>query len=470
MLNKFFICVVFLVFSGVLQIEAKDNEKTVKPTNSVKNNMTKFFGQLGVYSHVNKAEVYNAQRAGYMTGGGVSLRNHITDVKLAHIQLPSFDAGCGGIDIFSGGFSFINHDQLIYALKDIASAAAGYAFMLGIETQAPMIANNLKQMQSWANTINNIGINSCETATQLVGAVWPQNTAAKQHICNATQPKKGIFSDYIGARHQCSQPDQFSQSMTNIQKNSRYRDFLGEEYNVAWQAIQKQPYLVSNQDLAELFMGLTGTIIVRKKDGEIELERWPSKVYDENFLHVLLNGGTAKTYQCSNSVDNSKNDKCLLVQEANLIIAANDSFQGKIKMTLDTIYSKVINDEILEEAEQSLLMQTRIPLYQVINVLTAYNRGPSPIDLHDVAELVAIDILTQSLREVVEIMRFASLQLAKAQMFEFEIKDYIEELSRVDAAIREFEVRYSRRIELENQLLNKIDILEKDVATRINIF
>jgi conjugative transfer pilus assembly protein TraH len=439
-------------------------------TASVKKDLAKFYGKLGTYSHIDQAEVYHSQRAGYMTGGGMSMRNHVSDIKLAHIQLPSFDAGCGGIDVFAGGFSFINHQQLVHTLKDIASAAQGYAFMLAIESSSPLVANTMKQMQSWANTINSLGINSCETATQLVGAVWPQNSAAKQHICNATQGKKGIFSDYIDARQQCSQKDQFSDAMDNLNKDTRFQHLLGEEYNIAWEAIQKQPFLVKNKDLAELFMGITGTIIVRKEKGQDSFERLPSKVYDEKFLKALLYGGTTNTYQCAQAMDNTRNEKCLLVDKIEISISADDSFQGRIKKMLDSMYHKAMEDIALTDEEKELLTQTRIPIYQVVNVLSVYKKGSCPIDLHEVAELVAIDILNQSLNEVVQSMRFSTLQLAKSQMFEFEIKDYLEELTRVEEAIRVFEARHTNRLELENQLILRIELLEKNLSSKFSVF
>src|SRR3989344_1704293 len=46
------------------------------------------------------------QSAGYYTLGNVAFRGPQETTQIGAIQLPSVRAGCGGIDIFSGGFSF----------------------------------------------------------------------------------------------------------------------------------------------------------------------------------------------------------------------------------------------------------------------------------------------------------------------------------------------------------------------------
>ncbi len=50
---------------------------------------------------------------------------------------PSFSAGCGGIDLFGGSFSFINMNQFVDLMRAVASNAAGYAFQLAINAMCP---------------------------------------------------------------------------------------------------------------------------------------------------------------------------------------------------------------------------------------------------------------------------------------------------------------------------------------------
>jgi len=74
--------------------------------------------------------------------------------------LPGYRSGCGGIDLFMGGFSFINSDQLIALMKNIMNNAKGYAFTLALESATPQLANVIKFLQEQAAKINAMNVNS----------------------------------------------------------------------------------------------------------------------------------------------------------------------------------------------------------------------------------------------------------------------------------------------------------------------
>ena len=58
---------------------------------------------------------------------------------LVNARLPSLRAGCGGIDLFGGAFSFINKQQFVALLQNIGSNAVGYAFKLALQSISPDI-------------------------------------------------------------------------------------------------------------------------------------------------------------------------------------------------------------------------------------------------------------------------------------------------------------------------------------------
>ena len=165
------------------------------------------------------------------------MRSNSMNLNPAVVTLPKYEAGCGGIDIYTGGFSFVNDEQLIQALKSIGSAFAGYAFMLAMETVSPQMASTMKQMQTWANNINTSSINSCEMAAQLVGSVWPQNDIASRHICQTMGTNSLLHSDYVSSRHQCGDYKSRQESADNMKKTNPDVEF---DYNIAWNAIKLQ--------------------------------------------------------------------------------------------------------------------------------------------------------------------------------------------------------------------------------------
>ena len=128
---------------------------------------------------------FQGQASGHWTLGNLYLRAPVRSEQIATVNLPSFRAGCGGIDAFAGAFSFIDSDQLIAFGRAVAQNAAGFAFELALETISPVIAETMAKLRALAQWVNDRNLNSCETAQALVGAVWSKNDRASAAICAA---------------------------------------------------------------------------------------------------------------------------------------------------------------------------------------------------------------------------------------------------------------------------------------------
>ena len=118
---------------------------------------------------------FDGQASGHWTLGNLYLCAPVRSETIATVNLPSFRAGCGGIDAFAGAFSFINSDQLIAFGRAVTQNAAGFAFELALETISPVIAVTMAKLRALAQWVNSQNLNSCETAQALVGAVWSKN-------------------------------------------------------------------------------------------------------------------------------------------------------------------------------------------------------------------------------------------------------------------------------------------------------
>lgn len=415
----------------------------------------RFFDALDSSANISASDIYQGQKAGYVTGGGATIKNRSIQLNPSTINLPKFDAGCGGIDIYTGGFSFINSEQLIDTLKSIGSSSIGYAFMLSLETISPQVANNIKQLQTWANAINTTNINSCEVAAQLVGSVWPADSMASQHICQSVGTHYGGFTDHVAGRHQCNNPEK--RRSTSEKALESHPDLLTESYNVAWEAIKKQGRIMQDGDMARFLMTLMGTLVVT----EDKVELYPAKASEGAFIKTLLEGGTLELYSCEDK------KQCLLIESRNTLIDKKSSWGGKIEALLLSMQEKVLRDEELHGEEQELLVKTHLPLYRFINVLTAYKKGICPIDLKQVADIVSMDILVQYLRDSLESVRASCYQLKYRVHNDTKVQDYLDTLSAVERTIAQYEHRSSLLMDQEVYILEKMQLLEAQIASEL---
>ena len=109
-----------------------------------------------------------AQSRGFAVGGRLSIRARNEILQPFSFKGATFKAGCGGIDIFAGSFSWINAEQFTRTLRAIGQNAVGYAFNLGLEVVCPTCAAQLNKLQHFMNQINKMSTDSCTAAKALV--------------------------------------------------------------------------------------------------------------------------------------------------------------------------------------------------------------------------------------------------------------------------------------------------------------
>jgi len=118
--------------------------------------------------HINEPSAWEGQKRGYFVGGGLSYRVNANKEPLFNVQPPRISAGCGGIDTFWGGFSFLNPEYLVQAFQNIMAAAPAYAFDLALSSLCSQCKNVKDSLQAMANALNNAALDECGAAQSLV--------------------------------------------------------------------------------------------------------------------------------------------------------------------------------------------------------------------------------------------------------------------------------------------------------------
>lgn len=111
---------------------------------------------------------FEDQTRGYLTAGGMSGRVDVHNDYLLSLSLPKVKAGCGGIDMFLGGMSFLDPDYLVQKLESILQAAPAVAFQYLLETLDEKMGNIISKMEAATNFLNSIQVNDCRMANRLV--------------------------------------------------------------------------------------------------------------------------------------------------------------------------------------------------------------------------------------------------------------------------------------------------------------
>jgi conjugative transfer pilus assembly protein TraH len=380
--------------------------------------MSKVFDSLGYSANITPGGAYKDQSGGFYTGGRIYARVPAINTQIANIQMPGYRAGCGGIDIFGGGFSYISGQEIVSAMKKIASNAQGYAFNLAMQTITPQIYSTMTELQSWAQRINSMNINSCESAALAVGGLWPKSDASSNYLCNVMSTSDGAASDWVKSRHSCGAEGKRYEQTKNVSKKEGFKDQLGEEFNLAWKAIRKNGFLSSNNYLSEFFMSISGSII-SKLSGEGENARpikmhLPSLATNIDLIDMLMYGSStnAQIYKCNDNAD----DKCLYTSLQSLNVSKDKALLNKIDAVIRSIATKMRDNIKLTEEEKGFINATHIPILSVITIQTSYREGDTNIDVNELSEVIAYDILLYYLESILDLVSQSIKELQKIQI------------------------------------------------------
>jgi len=224
------------------------------------------FSRFGSTAMINDPNIAQTSSAYLFTGGSFKMRSSTNTYQLASLQLPSMSAGCGGIDLFAGAFSFLNIDGLIEMAKNIGSAALGTAFQIALSSLAPQLYEVINQLQDWANKLNQFNIDSCEAGARLAGAA-AQTMGVRDKFCEMAQRGENV-GDAFSARSACSQKGLNIFSSTTADPEGSNAAIIKDQLqgNLMWRALHRMYDRQWGADefsseFAEVIMSMTGTVI-----------------------------------------------------------------------------------------------------------------------------------------------------------------------------------------------------------------
>jgi len=114
---------------------------------------------------------FEGSKRNFFAFGSWSARNYTTSDYLLTLSLPRVRAGCGGIDVFMGGFGFMDFDYLTKKIQKIIANAHVFAFELGLSLVSEKVANIVDKIESTADLLNQIQLDDCKASRYLAAVV-----------------------------------------------------------------------------------------------------------------------------------------------------------------------------------------------------------------------------------------------------------------------------------------------------------
>ncbi len=429
---------------------------------NVEGEMTSFMSDMGASANVTGPTAYQGQSAGYYSMGSVWSRFPQKNIQPFNLQLPHARAGCGGIDLFAGSFSFINTAELVAMLKATANNALGFAFKLAIDTISPEIGKVMDELAQKVQQMNQINISSCETAQALVGGIWPKSDTASSVVCESIANSQGAVADWARARQNCNNGGQ-REALKSGNSDPDMAKVAGMPQNYTWEAL-KGRYGSFDQEFKEFLMTLVGTVIYEPNGPDGKPVVRPLGGADASVVAAFLDGTSAtpqKVWVCDTS------DKCMNPTQTNLVIGPNNAIKKRVFDMLVTMRNKIRTPSVhLTAQEQALLGMASVPVYKMMLVSAAAEFGPSDTELNDMAEIVAVDLVTTMT------MRFIDLTINTKEDFQGadsdSLKQWRDGLYAQRSHFMNLASHTQQRFDRTLQLIQKTQFLERTLKSQMS--
>jgi len=240
-------------------------------------------------------------RRGFMSGGGLRVRFANKPIpSLYNITLPSFSAGCNGMDMNLGSLSWISADEFMDAARAMASPGVlVYALSLALNQMCGPCAQKMSELQAQLNKYSSMLKQSCESSGQWLY----ENSGAKQRVDNM---ERNLWEVAVAATG--NDAAETKGNATQDVLDAGGQDIISG--NVVWEHLDGMTIggwlaATAGENVArELIMTLSGTDILDATGASNEDEIEPNPLLARPIsLTDFIKGGEITGLKCNNYTD-----------------------------------------------------------------------------------------------------------------------------------------------------------------------
>jgi len=420
-----------------------------------------FFNKMGYASNTTNVQAFQSQASGFFGGGSIYVRNQVREYQLVTLDLPDYRAGCGGIDLYTGSLSYISGDKLVDLGKQVMTNSGAYAVDVMLATTVPALKQVRDFLQTVAQKANQMSINSCEATQNLVGGLWPKTVASQEKICNdqSRLGRSGMGHDYVAAHMDCAGASR-DKIIQEAAKDPAHEKQVVLDKNLVWSMLQGQAFLAKDEQLTEMVMSLTGTLII-DKNGHVT--NVPSLAGSNDLLNALIGAPlqgaqSAKIWHCNDTT------KCMSVSLKTVDIPADKALSARIRKIIRSMDEKLKSDTAFDATEHSFLSMTALPVLKFLEVLNGTEYGEASVDIEEYSTLIAEDLMAHYLSELLQQVTHATYG---SEINDGLLQDIRKRIDTASAKIAAIDPKVSRKLIEKLTLINNVARIEKQVAASL---
>ncbi len=340
----------------------------------------------GVVNVKESGGTINTRDRTILYGGGYTMKVPNVTLTPFQVKAPSLKAGCGGIDMVFGSLGFLDKEQFVKFAEGILAAAPGVAFDLALKTLCPSCSDTLKALQSMANQINNMSLDSCQAATALgnsaLEAIVGNNTKDELSNNSVNNFFKGVNEQYLKpATDSLSKGNSWLSSLGADINKPKVIQFItqtsGNYQDSLLRYLIKDVSYINGLD-NDILRTITGDIVIgaiADGDNPTILNFLPSlneESYSESYSLVSSANLKSNTEKIINRLMGYGDDIPYTYNSSGKMVS-NSFSKGHLKEAytkkVNDIATKIVNRTALSESELQFLGYFNFPVYKIFNTL-----------------------------------------------------------------------------------------------------
>ena len=412
----------------------------------------------------------NSQSRGYYTAGGFTARVPYKKEPLMTASLPTIQTGCGGIDMFWGGISFMNADYLVQKAKGVLQNAPYVLFSIGLKSLSSQFGDTIESVQAITDQLNQLQLDECSAAKGVISFAMGEEGAASGLLsewdrlqANTANLKDGIGKTWDKIR---TQTDNDPQAQVTAAKDRKIKDvkarefLMGKGYVLDKLATADANWGYITQDEANLIRALVGDVyydntgtesIFTYKSGCAAEIKFDDYLYEPTPVQTSaqLAAGEDCTY---NGLSIAARTNAILDALYNGYI---DKASSQIAFTADTI---------------NFLNRAEIPVMTFLSTASSAGSEYLGATMHVMNRAVASGYAYGSLKNISAIISRITFKLRNSMMEQDYSEGFIRALNQYERNIRlrleTFENEYSIIMERMNttfELARKSELAAKEI-------
>jgi conjugative transfer pilus assembly protein TraH len=423
-------------------------------------NLDNVFDQMGAYANLTGPSAYYGQAANYYSGGSFFLRVPDHNYQLVTVTPGHLRAGCSGIDFYAGSFSVINKDQMIAMLKNIGSAAIGYAFTLALGTICPECKNGIQWMNDIAKEANKMQINSCEAAQKLVDGLGGEWLKSRTALATNRGRENNTYPDQYASSSAVRADADATQSQINDAKNDPRLAEVIDDGNLTWRALKKIDDPVIDDQMRQFMMSVIGTVVFDGSGDNLSITAYgPTGITLDNIIGEpgMWPVSTGPVYHCQNATgaeDLSEMGCRNPVPVADVTIA-DQSIRSRVATELRNILTAIQNNTPIQYESMQFLGVTPFPVYRLLSVASV---TPIPLAvIRDATELVSMEYASSYFEYVFHIIdkSLSRAEIARSQIAQNKVEQLRHRIDELRHKI------YEQKAVVYAQANTKLDLVQE---------